>query len=483
LCYSLTDISFGGDNEFMLATPELIDVAAQPHRLAEMLSRCLNEVPLYQRNGIAAPGIADFRSGDADWALETLSRLPLITKQDIRRGFPANFLGESVDLDELIDDETIELEHTSGTSEERTALLLPRGWWAEQELRALRLNPTVARLIEEHPNARRVTINSPVCSGDICYTGVPSRNDRIVGNALFVSLSRFPFLWGEADLARMAAETSEWQPQFLDVDPVYGVVFARYCERRGLRLPSLRFILCSYEFVSAAHRRIFQRAFGVPVFNFYGSTETGHLLMEDHTGVRPSWAQQAGMENGPGEVPGTARPADVAAPGDGRTPGRMLPAQETAFLETIHTDAENVSELVVTTLTNSYMPLIRYRIGDLVERHESAGEVFYTVHGRVLDAFNAPGGRRVTTWQVDQCLADLEGMAHYQLIERREGSWLFRFVPDCNGPTARTLQTIRQRLAQLLEIKGDLAIHSTDILAPETSGKFRLGYPAGASTG
>ena len=176
------------------------------------------------------------------------------------------------------------MEQTSGTSEERTPLLLGRGWWAEQEDRALRLNPLVAAVLDEFPQARRVTINSPVCSGDIRYTGVPSRADRVVGNALFVSLSRYPFLWSEAELERMAAEAAEWQPQFLDVDPVYGVVFARYCERRGIRLPSLRFILASYEFVSVVHRRILERAFGVPVFNLYGSTETGHLLMENERG-------------------------------------------------------------------------------------------------------------------------------------------------------------------------------------------------------
>jgi len=68
----------------------------------------------------------------------------------------------------------------------------------------------------------------------------------------------------------MAAEAVEWQPQFLDVDPVYGVLFALYCERRGIRLPSLRFILGSYEFVSVVHRRILERVFGVPVFNIYG---------------------------------------------------------------------------------------------------------------------------------------------------------------------------------------------------------------------
>ena len=419
----------------MLATSELIQEAALPHRLGEVLPRWLREVPLYQRAGELP------RLGGGALSLNELRHLPLITKQDIRRNFPRNFLRPGMELDALLDQDLVELEHTSGTSEERTPLLLGRGWWAEQEERALRHNPYVAGVLDEFPEARRVTINSPVCSGDICYSGVPSRADRAVGNALFVSLSRYPFLLSEAELARMAAEAVDWQPQFLDVDPVYGVLFALYCERRGIRLPSLRFILCSYEFVSVAHRRILGRVFGVPVFNLYGSTETGHLLME------------------------TRR-------------GEMRPGLETALLEVLCIDGHGIGELAVTTLTNDFMPLIRYRIGDLVERREQPYRTNYLVHGRVADAFVAPDGRRVTTWQIDQCLADLPGFAHYQLCERAGGEWLLRFVPDVKVPSAADIEELRQRLTQLLGVGGEFAVQQTDLLVPESSGKFRLGYPA-----
>src|SRR5262249_24540817 len=147
---------------------------------------------------------------------------------------------------------------------------------------------------------------------DIRYTGVPSKDERVIGNTLFVSLSRYPFLWSDKELDRMACEAVEWQPEVLDIDPVYGVVFALYCHRKGIRLPSLRFIVCSYEFVSVVHRAILTRAFGVPVLDLYGSTETGHLLMEDEH-------------------------------------GRMCPSLETAFLEVVDTDAQGVGELVVST--------------------------------------------------------------------------------------------------------------------------------------
>jgi phenylacetate-CoA ligase len=440
----------------MLATIELLREAALPYRLAQVLPRWLKEVPLYQRSD------PERRLGGASVSLTELRQLPLITKYDIRHDFPRNFLRADANLGTLLAQDLVELEHTSGTSEERTPLLLGRGWWAEQENRALRLNPFVAAVLDEFPEARRVTINSPVCSGDICYTGVPSRNDRIVGNALFVSLSRFPFLWSEADLQRMAAEAADWQPQFLDVDPVYGVVFAGYCERHSLRLPSLRFILCSYEFVSVTHRRVLERVFGVPVFNLYGSTETGHLLMEGsaNISVRPAMSSQ---------TPRTKLPA----------PGcEMLPSFETAFLEVLNTDSKGVSELVVTTLTNDFMPLIRYRIGDLLERHEQPYRTSFVLHGRVADAFTGPDGGRVTTLQIDQCFAGLPGIAHYQLTERSGGDWLLRFVPDTHASGPADLDELRHRLTQQLGAGCRLAIEPTDLVLPESSGKFRLGYPA-----
>jgi phenylacetate-coenzyme A ligase PaaK-like adenylate-forming protein len=124
------------------------------------------------------------------------------------------------------------------------------------------------------------------------------------------------------------------------------------------------------------------------------------------------------------------------------------------------------------------MPLIRYRIGDLAERHERPYYTSYVLHGRAKDAFAASDGRRVTTWQLDQCLANLAGIAHYQLCERAGGEWLLRFVPDNTAPRPEDIAELRQRLERLLGVGGKLAVQQTDLLVPESSGKFRLGYPA-----
>ena len=46
------------------------------------------------------------------------------------------------------------------------------------------------------------------------------------------------------------------------------------------------------------------------------------------------------------------------------------------------------------------------------------------------------------------------------------------------GARAADIEELRRRLARLLGVSGGLAIEQTDLLVPESSGKFRLGYPA-----
>ena len=412
----------------MLATPELIRETSQLAQLEELLPRW-REVPLYRDLPAQSVG----QNGNFDY----FQTLPLIAKAEMRHNFPHNFLRPGQTVDGLLAKNLIELEHTSGTSAERLPVIFGQGWWNAQEESALRLNRLVANVLDEQPHARRATITSPSCNGLTCPTVWMSREQRTIGNALFVNLARIPFLLGEAELAHMAKEIADWAPQFLDVDPVHGARFALYCEQHGVKFPSLKFILGSYEFVSVVHRRILERVFGVPVFNLYGSTETGHLLMEDET-------------------------------------GEMKPSYDTAFLEIVAADTRGVGELVVTTLTNDYMPLLRYRIGDLAERHFTPYGNHFTVHGRARDALFAGDGQRVTTWRVDQCFAGVNGIAHYELRQEQNGECALRFVPDGKGPAPVELDRATDGLETLLQLSARIKTEAMPVLIPAASGKFRL---------
>ncbi len=402
-----------------------------PSRLEQLISQW-REVPLYQ------PALARRELSRANFDASTeFFRLPFITKRDMREGFPRNFLRNGQQLETLLNDRVVELEHTSGTSEEQTPVLFGRGWWDAQEQRALRLNAVVARVFDEFPDAKRATLTTPTCNGSACYTNWMSRTERTFGRTLFSNLARIPFLLKDADLARMAAEIAEWAPQFLDLDPVHGAWFALYCEKHGLKFPSLRFILCSYEFVSVVHKNILQRVFSVPVFNLYGSTETGHLLMEDEHGA-------------------------------------MQPSNETAFLEIVDPDSAGVGDLVVTTLSNDYMPLVRYRIGDLVQRLGHNGDSSYRVHGRARDALRNHDGRRITTLDVDQCFEGLAGVAHYQLKQKKNSACRLTLVPDGAGPDTKALDALTTKLQDLLQPAQPIVTEITPMIPPTPSGKFRL---------
>jgi phenylacetate-CoA ligase len=409
----------------------LATLATPPSRLEQLISQW-REVPLYQ------PAFARREVSPANFDASTeFFRLPFITKRDMREGFPRNFLRTGQRLETLLSEQVVELEHTSGTSEEQTPVLFGRGWWDAQEQRALRLNAVVARVLDEYPDAKRATLTTPTCNGSACYTNWMSRTERTFGHTLFSNLARIPFLLKDVDLARIATEIAEWAPQFLDLDPVHGAWFALYCERHGIKFPSLRFILCSYEFVSVIHRRILQRVFGVPVLNLFGSTETGHLLMEDDHGA-------------------------------------MRPSHETAFLEIVDPDPAGVGDLVVTTLSNDYMPLVRYRIGDLVERLGENGDSVYRVHGRARDALRNHDGRRITTLNVDECFADIAGIAHYQLQQKKNGNCRLTLVPDGSGPDSTALATLASRLQDLLQPDHAVTTEIAPVIPPTPSGKFRL---------
>lgn len=411
----------------MLVAPKSIDENAQRSRLEELLPEW-QRVPLYR----------DFITQRTDTdILAAFKSFPYIGKNELRRDFPILRPGQN--LEKLLEQELVELEHTSGTSGEQLPVLFKRGWWDAQEERVLRLNPFIARMLDAHPEARRATFTTPVCNGRVCFSAWRSRTHRIFGKTLFVNQFRIPFVLTDHEMSKMAAEIADWAPVFLDTDPVHAAWFALYCERNGIRFPSLKFILCSYEFVSVVHRRILERVFGVPVFNLYGSTETGHLLIENEL-------------------------------------GKMMPCYENAYLEVVEPDSRNIGDLVVTTLTNDYMPLLRYRIGDLVERRALSYGTNYIVHGRARDAIHTPDGGRITSWDVDQCFKDIGGIAHYQLAQAADGSCRLRYIADTNagGPQLDSLKTLVSRLGTLLQMPTPVELEAVNMLPPTPSGKFRL---------
>ncbi len=384
--------------------------------------------PIAQTAGVSFYEASVWQTAFAD-PTARLSDLPRITKSQLREHSPEGFLAHGLSVEPLLSRGLIEEESTSGTSGASVRVVFGKTWWAEQERRALVRNPFIAELFGDRVSLRRAVLTTPGCSGVSCYNRWLNLEQRTLGDSRYVNQTRIPFSLGDDKLAVMADEVADWAPAFLDVDPVHGAWFALHCERHGRRFPSLRFILTSYEFTSVTHRTIMERVFGVPVIDLYGSSETGHLLV------------------------------DVG--------GVMRPSPETALLET--TAAAGVGELLVTTLTNPYLPLLRYEIGDFVERVTDG----YLVHGRKRDALRGADGRIVTTRQVDAAFNGLRGIAHYQLRQKADGSAHPSLLPAMTDDgLASAQETLKERLTVLLG--APVTSSTVGLLTPEDSGKFRL---------
>ncbi len=408
----------------MLTTSALTSLnLAPPVKLPGCVRRQAATAPFYQAS------VWQETLADPD---RRLSDFPRLSKKDLRDNSPSGFLSSDLDLQALQLDGSIEEESTSGTSGASVQVVFGKTWWAEQELRALRLNPFVASVLEEGLTAKRAVFTTPGCSGVSCFARWLNVEQRTQSSTLFVNQSRIPFTLAEAKMRQMAEETLQWAPSFLDVDPVHGAWFALYCEKNGLRFPSLRFILTSYEYTSFVHRRIMARVFGVPLINLYGSSETGHLLIE-------------------------------------QSDGSTTTSAETAQLEIVDRNRDGVGQLLATTLTNPYLPLIRYEIGDYAEQFDGG----IHIHGRVRDALINSAGDSVTTRQIDQVFSNIEGIAHYQLRQADDGSAQLTLLPEKPGDALLAQSSSLSRMLDQI-LGGPTSTQVAPLIAPEDSGKFRL---------
>jgi phenylacetate-CoA ligase len=159
------------------------------------------------------------------------------------------------------------------------------------------------------------------------------------------------------------------------------------CRSMGIRL----FMLAGEGF-GPSTKQILAEKWGADTFNIYGSEETDGLgaECEAHAGIHV-WEDQFVFEF---LDPNTLEPA--------------LPGQ--------------IAELVITTLTKDAYPLIRYRIGDLVEVFPGTCECGRThtrivVRGRTSDTLVLVDGTKIHGYQITQALSSwIDSIVSYQII-------------------------------------------------------------------
>jgi len=225
-------------------------------------------------------------------------------------------------------------------------------------------------------------------------------------DAWFVTRGRFlgaRFASHIGDLEQLAEWLRTLDPLYLYAFPVNLDGLARVFETRRWRLGSLRKIFSGSEILDSSLRERLRRIFGVEVSDNYGSTEA-FLAWEC-----PQRSYHINAEHVLLEI--------VDEFGRAASPGAM-------------------GRVLVTTLQNHLMPLIRYEIGDYAVTAQGSCRCGRTlpligqILGREINLFIDGNGKRFVPWPLFRPLTARGWVTQYQVVQRDVGRFVVRFVSD-----------------------------------------------------
>lgn len=213
----------------------------------------------------------------------------------------------------------------------------------------------------------------------------------------------------------------------------------------GAAPESLRLVFTSAEMLDTMTRRTLEEGFDAPVLDVYGCTETKEVAWEcpEREGyhVNAEWL--------------LVEVLDGSGP-EGLPEGTVL----------------------LTSLYNRGMPLLRYQVGDtgrLVPGTCSCGRglpLVLPVLGRSVDYLDLPDGRTVSPYSLTCAVENVPGIAQYQIVQTRPDRVVVRVVPgDSFGDATRPAITaaLRPTLGGL-----DIEIEETSHIPTGPGGKFRV---------
>lgn len=249
------------------------------------------------------------------------------------------------------------------------------------------------------------------------------------------------------NIAASVPEQLAWlvqeQPDYLLSYPTNLQALAEYCLQHGVAVPSIKRVLTMGETVSAATREACAEAWRAPVIDQYSAMEIGIIAVQcpqaDHYHVM--------SEDLLVEV--LAEDGRQCAPGE-------------------------VGRVVITTLHNFAMPLIRYAIGDLAEVGAPCPcgrglPVLRRILGRSRNMLVLPSGER--RWPSFQPSAIIAPVRQFQVTQKSLGHLAVKLV------VARPLQADEEadlRTALLADIgcSFDISLHYVDAIPRSSGGKF-----------
>ncbi|MSR65477.1 MAG: phenylacetate--CoA ligase family protein [Verrucomicrobiae bacterium] len=393
----------------------------QLHRLRRVLELACQKIPFYQQRFKQV----GFAPGDLK-SLDDLKHLPVLQKQEVRDHFW-----------ELFDPRQSRngiLCQTSGTTGEPLRFLLSREqvwmeWaniWRCWIWFGYRPYDRVVAFRHYEPKP-----GQPIC------------NYEAHSNTLFFSV----FDMDEVHLPDYVRAFNRFGPKIVRGYPSSIYILASFARERRLQVHSPNAIITSSETLLPQYRDLIEEVFDCPVYDWYGTNE--RVVSACQCERRESYHLSAGE--------GIAEYLDLSPHGE-RDP--------------------EAKSLVVTSLVNTVMPLIRYRVGDLVFPQSGVCEcgrglpLVRSILGRVDDIIITGDNRYVSPVRFYVLFQEFDMVRQFQIVQSEPDEVLVR-IDSLREFTSEEVEHLRQKMRRVLGDRVSFEIEFVKEIQPERSGKVR----------
>jgi phenylacetate-CoA ligase len=256
------------------------------------------------------------------------------------------------------------------------------------------------------------------------------------------------FNMSEARMQKYAGMLGAFKPDAIDGYPSAVALFAEYCKSHRITGIKPRAIFASGERGYPYQSEAIKEAFDCPLFDRYGSNEFS------------TTAQECEQHNG------------------------LHLLNQFLYVEVIHESGRpagsgEIGEIVVTDLSNLYMPFLRYRTGDLAvptARKCPCGRgspLLDRIEGRTFDIVVTADGKSAGGYFWTYLSRFVPGIKQFQIEQRDRTGVTFRIVrgPDWKDQYTRDLERkIKENLGEEFKIRFEMV----DDIPLTPAGKFRF---------
>lgn len=358
-----------------------------------------------------------------------------LTKKDIVSNFPHNF--------EIKDGIEYEYATTSGTTSDRMEIIRKPNWWKDEYKRTYSNEKKLEKYLDE--KLHKVIFTTAQCSNLVCFVEKPSMEKRTIGNTLYVNNTFNPWDWTKENIQEIIKEINYFKPYYLDADPVYLAVFLylkeKYKVKTKIFTPTI--ITLSYEYVTGNLRKYISDYFTTDIRNLYGTTEFGYAFLEN--------------ENGKMHI--CKDLIDI----------KLLPINDD--------ESNNIYSIIIDSYKNEYMPLLNYKVGDLVQatpkeyKNFNKDGIVSKMAGREKDLID----NKISFSMLDDIISSVSSkVLLYQFYFIDKNICNFKYITLDDSEVSETeMKNITNKLEDM-GLNISITFNKVEEISPEMSGKFSI---------